>query len=103
MISAFTQPNVETMIATAIARVPAPGKMACSMAVATRSPAACWMAGKGSVTRYARTDHHSDDNGDGIEQTKTLRELARGGSRSPDCDAAVTSIATHQALRGQGH
>src|SRR5207302_10366440 len=57
----------------------------------------------GGYSEDARTNQHSDDNGDGIEQTKTLRELARGGSRSPDCDAAVTSIATHQALRGQGH
>ena len=46
-------PKVEIMMAMAIMAVPNPGKICCSMAVATRSAGACWMAGNGSTSRYA--------------------------------------------------
>ena len=45
------QPKVEIMIATAISMAPMPGKIASSVAVATRSDGAFWIAGSGSVTR----------------------------------------------------
>src|SRR4029453_4869268 len=41
------------MMATAMMVVPKPGKTTFSVAVATRSPGACWMASNGSVTRWA--------------------------------------------------
>ena len=40
-------------MATAITIDPAVGKMARKVAVPTRSAGACWIAGRGSVNRYA--------------------------------------------------
>ncbi|OFW14513.1 MAG: hypothetical protein A3H29_03700 [Acidobacteria bacterium RIFCSPLOWO2_02_FULL_67_21] len=50
-IRPLLQPKVEIMMAAAIRATPAPGKMASSVAVATRSDGACWIASSGSVTR----------------------------------------------------
>ncbi len=47
------QPNVETMMASAMIAVPEPGRITSRAAVATRSEGACWIAASGSVTRYA--------------------------------------------------
>ena len=50
-MSPLLQPNVEIMIATAMIATPAPGTIASTVAVATRSDAAVWICVKLSVTR----------------------------------------------------
>src|ERR1700722_5597483 len=47
------QPKVDTIMSTANAFPPHAGKICCSIAVATRSLGACWIAGKFSTARYA--------------------------------------------------